>query len=132
MNVRGYVYDDHGNNVAGANVTVTMFAGATEGVSKTATSSPSPKGYFSANFPSGEWATGDKIRITAEYKGLQALNGTDTPPVVIVDGNNFYTWKNVTFPYEIPQFGNMTGLLVSAGLVGMVASVALVWRRKSE
>ena len=132
MNVRGYVIDNHGNKVAGANVTVTMFNGGTEGVSKTATSDVSPKGYFSVNFPSGDWATGNKIRITAEYKGLQALNGTDTPPVVIVNGNNFYTWKNITFPYEISQFGNMTGLLVTAGLVGVVASVALVWRRTSK
>ena len=129
MNVRGYVYDDHGNKIANADVTVTMYDGETAGVSKTATSGASPKGYFSVNFASGEWATGNTILVVAQYKGgLQGSNDTAPP----VDGANFYEWENVTLPYEISQFGNMTGLLVTAGLVGVVACVALVWRRTAK
>jgi hypothetical protein len=129
MQVRGYVYDDHGNKIANADVTVTMYNGLIPGVSKAATSSASPIGYFSVNFASGEWATGNTILVVAQHQGgLQGSN--DTAPAV--DGANFYEWENVTLPYEIPQFGNTTGLLVTAGLVGVVASVALVWRRTAK
>jgi hypothetical protein len=110
-----------------------MYNGATPGVSKSETSSSSPLGFFSVEFASGEWATGNKILVTALYPGnLQGTNGTDALPLVIVNGDNFFTWKNVTLPYDIPQFGNMNGLLLTAGLVGVVACVALVWRRKAK
>lgn len=130
MQIKGYVYDNAGHKVANADVTVTIYSGATPGAFGTDTSDS--VGYFTVDFAKGQWATGDKVLITAEYKSLQASNGTDATPVVILNGNNFFAWKNVTFPYEISQLGNMTGLLVTAGLVGVVAAVAVVWRRKAK
>jgi hypothetical protein len=129
MQVKGYVYDDHGNKIANADVTVTMYNGLVAGVSKTATSSSSPKGFFSVNFALGEWATGNTIQVVAQYQsGTQGLNDT-----VTANGVNFFQWENVTLPYEIPQFGNnTTGLLLTAGLIGVVAVVALVWRRSAK
>ena len=126
MNIRGYVFDDHGNRIANAQVTVTMYAGATPGVSHTATSGASPKGYFSVNFLQGEWATGNTVQVVAQYQGgAQGVNHT-----LAVNGANFYEWENVTLPYEIPQFGGTTGLLLTAGAIGVVASVVLVWKRE--
>ena len=123
LNVKGYVYDDHGNKIANADVTVTI-----SGVSKTDTSDSSPLGYFSVIFAPNEWADGNTVQVVAQYQGgTQGLNDT-----VKAKGTDFYVWENVTLPYEIPQFGNATGLLVTAGLVGVVACVALVWRRTAK
>jgi len=129
MNVRGYVFDIEGRKIANADVTVTMYNGLIAGVSKTDTSDASPLGYFSVNFNSGEWATGNTVQVVASYQGgTQGVNQTRT-----VNGVDFFEWENVTIPYEIPQFGNdTTGLLLTAGLIGVVATVVLVWRRKED
>ena len=129
MNVRGYVFDNAGHKIANANVTVSMYNSTTESnLTKTSTSSSSPLGYFSVDFGVGEWATGETVWVIAEYKGdSQAVNHTAT-----ANGIRMFTWENATFPYEIPQFGSMTGLLLTAGLVGVVACVAVVWRRKAK
>ncbi len=125
MNIRGYVFDNHGNKIADAQVTVTMYRGATPGVSHSTTSSSSPKGWFNVNFVEGEWATGDTVLVVAQYQGgAQGTNHT-----LAVDGANFFEYENVTLPYEIPQFGSTAGLLVTAGIIGVVASVVLVWKR---
>lgn len=128
MNVRGYVYNNVGIKVANADVTVTMYNGGTPGVSKTDTSSSSPLGYFSVDFAVGDWATGNTIWVIVVYQGApQGDNHT-----AIANGNYMYTWENFTSPYEIPQFGNTTGLLLTAGLVGVIAAVAVVWIRKAK
>lgn len=135
MNVRGYVYDNAGRKIANADVTVSMYNGATLVKSNSTTSRASPAGYFSVNFHPGEWATGNTVLVVAQYQGgLQGVNDSkDADPPWTVDGAKFFVWENVTLPYEIPQFGNnTTGLLVTAGLVGVVASVVLVWRRKGK
>lgn len=129
MQVRGYVYDSAGHKIANADVTVTMYNDTTKlSVVKTGTSSSSPLGYFSVDFAVGEWATGETITVVAQYQGgSQGVNGTAT-----ADGSNMYQQEDVHLTYEIPQFGNTTGLLVTAGLVGIVAAVALVWIRKAK
>ena len=125
MNVRGYVYNNVGHKVANADVTVTMY-NVTPGVSKTDTTSSSPLGYFSVDFEIGEWATGETILVVVVYQGvLQGYNDT-----AVANGINMYTWENFTSPYEISQLGNTTGLLLTAGLVGVVAAVGVVWIRK--
>jgi hypothetical protein len=125
MNVRGYVYNNVGLKIANADVTVTMY-NVTPGVSKTDTTSSSPLGYFSVDFEIGEWATGETILVVVVYQGvLQGYNDT-----AVANGINMYTWENFTSPYEISQLGNTTGLLLTAGLVGVVAAVGVVWIRK--
>lgn len=124
--IRGYVFDNAGHKIAGAAVTVTMYNGATPGVSNATTSSSSPLGYYNLIFNAGEWATGNTVQVVAQYHGgAQGLNDTLT-----ANGAYSYQYENVTLPYEIPQFGSTAGLLVAAGLVGLVAAVVLVWRRK--
>jgi hypothetical protein len=126
--VNGYIYDNAGHKIANADVVVTMYNGATPGVSKTDTSSSSPLGYFSVNFGVGDWATGNTIWVVAQYQGgTQAVNHT-----VTANGIYMFQWENATIPYEIPQFGNTTGLLLTVGLVGVVAAVAVVWRRSAK
>jgi hypothetical protein len=125
MNVRGYVYNNMGLKIANADVTVTMY-NVTPGVSKTDTTSSSPLGYFSVDFDIGEWATGETILVVVVYQGvLQGYNDT-----AVANGINMYTWENFTSPYEISQLGNTTGLLMTAGLVGVIAAVGVVWIRK--
>jgi hypothetical protein len=127
MNVRGYVYNNVGLKIANADVTVTMY-NVTPGVSKTDTTSSSPLGYFSVDFAIGEWATGETILVVVEYQGVpQGYNDT-----AVANGIYMYTWENFTSPYEISQLGNSTGLLLTAGLVGVIAAVAVVWIRKAK
>jgi hypothetical protein len=127
MNVRGYVYNNSGHKVPNADVTVTMYNGATPGTSKNDISNS--LGYFSVDFDPGQWATGNTVRVDVVYNSVpQGYNDT-----AVVNGVYMWTWENFTSPYEIPQLGNnTTGLLVTAGLVGIVAVVALVWIRKAK
>ena len=128
MIICGYVYDDHGTKVAGADVTVTMYSGGNPGVSHSTTTGTMPKGFFSVTFDSGEWATGNTAQVVAQYhSGAQGVNATLT-----VNGADMLEWENATLPYEIPQFGSTIGLLLTAGILGVVASVVLVWRHKSK
>ena len=128
MNVRGYVYNNAGLKIANADVTVTINNTVLPGVSKTDTTSSTPLGYFSVDFAVGEWATGNTVWVSVVYQGVpQGDNHT-----AIADGTYMYTWENFTSIYEIPQFGNTPGLLLTAGLVGVIAAVAVVWIRKAK
>ena len=128
MNVRGYVFNNAGIKIANADVTVTMYNGGTPGVSLTDTTSSSPLGYFSVDFPVGDWANGNTIWVVVVFEGVpQGDNHT-----AIADETYMYTWENFTSTFEIPQFGNATGLLLTVGLVGIVAAVAVVWIRKAK
>ena len=124
--VRGYVYDQDGRKVAGAQVTVTMKNGTTTVSAKTDTSDS--VGYFSCDFASSEWNITDRILVTATYKSLQATNST----IVLCD-NAFFQWENITFPYEIPELGSgYVGILIAGLLVGAVAVAALVLMRRKK
>ncbi len=132
MMVWGYVYNSHGAKVAGASVTVTMYDGSTPGVSKSTTTGTMPYGYFAVSFENivgnMEWHTGNTVQVVAEYPGwAQGVNAS-----AHANGDYISVWENVTLPYEIPQFGGTVGLLITAGLVGVVASVILVWKRQSK
>ena len=122
--VRGYVYDQTGRKVADAQVTVTMKDGETQISAKTDTSDST--GYFSCSFGTTEWYIGNRIVVTATYQSLQATNSTE-----VYCDDAFFQWENVTFPYEIPEFGGgFVGLLITGLLLGAVAVGALVFVRR--
>jgi hypothetical protein len=124
--VRGYVYDQDGSKVPGAQVTVTMKDGETTVSAKTDTSDS--VGYFSCDFAMAEWNIGNRILVTATYNSLQATNST-----VLLCDDAFFQWENITFPYEIPELGSgYVGILIAGLLVGAVAVAALVFMRRKK
>lgn len=119
--VRGFVWDSEGRAVEGADVVVTVKDGETERVSYSETTSSI--GFYSLTVAPDKWDEGNTIEVVAEFNGKERPNST-------VATLSPLQWVNVTFTFEIPEFGGMTGLLVTGGLLGAVAVVALVYFRK--
>lgn len=120
-NVRGFVWDSEGRAVEGAEVVVSIKDGET---TRSSTSEPTDSiGFYSVSFAEECWDIGNTIEVIAEFDGKEEMNSTGAT-------SNTLQWVNVTFEFEIPEFGSMTGLLVTGGLLGAVAVVALVYFRK--
>jgi len=122
--VRGYVYDQDGRKVENAQVTVTMKDGET--IVSTKTDASDSAGFYTCNFAMTDWSVGNKIVVTATYNTLQATNTT-----TVLCNDEFVQYENVTFPYEIPELGKgLTGILITALIVGAVAIAVLVLMRR--
>ncbi len=122
--VRGYVWDSEGRAVEAADVTVNIKDGAT--VVATLTDVTDAVGYYSVTADPADWEVGYTIEVIAEFNSNQESNST----VALSFEDAPYQWVNVTFTFEIPEFGGMTGLLVAGGAIGAVAAVSLVYYRK--
>ena len=126
--VRGYVYDADYRKIGGADVTVRMLDSDLNQRSihnELSSSEPSTKGYYNLQFENAEWEITDTIQVIATY------NSQQTDPNTTVATNAFFQWLNATaFEFEIPQFGSTFGLLLTAGIIGVVAVTVLVWRRR--
>jgi len=119
--VRGFVWDSAGTPVEGADVSVSTIQGVT--TRGTYTDTTDANGFYSVTFPGAEWDVGDTIKTTATFSGNQEDNETIAADAVV-------QWVNVTYTFEIPEFGSSLGLIAAGGMVGLVAVVVLVWRRK--
>lgn len=120
--IRGYIWDSEHNPVPGADVTVTTKDGPTTIHTESTTSDQ--YGYYNTLFSETEWFVGCTIEVVATFDGMpQDGNSADA----ILD---HIQYVDVTFLFEIPQFSNMTGLLLTSGFLGAVGAVAVVWRRK--
>jgi hypothetical protein len=82
-------------------------------------------GGYRHTFAASDWEINDKINVTTDFSGNVANNWTTAT-------NSAGDWVNVTYTYEIPEFGSSTGLLVAAGAIGLVACVALLWTRRKQ
>ena len=122
--VRGYVYDAQYRTIEGADVTVTMFI--SESNPRTVHSELSnAAGYYNLQFQDAEWEIGDTIQVIATFSGQQS------DPNETAATNAFYQWLNATaFEFEIPQFGSTVGLLLTVGIIGVVAVTVMFWRRR--
>jgi hypothetical protein len=122
ITVRGYIKDSAGTPLQGASVFVEIIAPDTT-VRTSGTYLTNSAGLYSAAIGTFDWEVGDKINVTSTYLGNVGNNWTTATSLPV-------QYVNVTYTYEIPEFGSMTGLLVAAGAIGLVACVALLWTRR--
>jgi len=121
--VRGWIWDSAHNPVNNAQVTVQSVNGTT--VLDTNTTTTNAAGWYSVGFNPGKWDTwlGNRFNITATCPSGQERNFTAVT-------NAVFQYLNVTYTFEIPEFGNTVGLLATAGILGGVAAVAVVCVRR--
>jgi hypothetical protein len=120
--IRGYIWDYAHNPVPGADVTVTTLNGETPIHSHTATSDQN--GFYNTIFLASEWDVDCTIEVVAVFDGAPQGDNSATANL------DHIQYVDVTFLFEIPQFSNMTGLLLTSGVLGAVGAVAVVWRKK--
>jgi len=120
--VRGYVWDSVGRTVEDADVTVNIRYAAGDAVRSTLSDTTDSSGFYSVTFGPSDWDIGDRIEVIATYNAAQESNSTTA-----IDSPLQYV--NVTYSFEIPEFGSMVGFLASAGIIGIVGWVAI---RKKE
>jgi hypothetical protein len=124
--VRGYVWDKVGRTVEGADVTVNIRWASDDTIRSTLTEATNSDGFYSVSFGMSDWDIGDRIQTIATYNSIQDDNST------IATNSNIWPiqFLNVTFAFEIPQFGSTLGLVIAGGAVGAVAVVSLVVLRR--
>jgi len=124
--VRGYVWDKVGRTVEGADVTVNIRWASDDTVRSTLTEATNSDGQYSLTFGMSDWDIGDRIQTIATYNSAQEDNST------IATSSNVWPiqYLNVTFAFEIPQFGSTLGLVIAGGAIGAVAVVSLVVLRR--
>ena len=127
--VRGWIWDDAGNNVTGASVVVNIIAPDT---STRATDSElsDADGWYSITFGPSDWEIGDTIQVICTYESSQE----DEEIAAISSAGSPYQYVNITFPFEIPQFGSLLGTMITVGAVGAVGAIFVVYskRRKED
>lgn len=121
--VRGYVWDNAGRPLNGAHVLVEILVDSTTTVRTSDTYDTGADGFYSVLFGNFDWELGDTIRVTATYNSNQRTNSTTATSAPI-------QFVNVTFPFEISQFGDWVGLAISGGAVAAVALVIVGMPRR--
>lgn len=120
--VKGKVYDNMFNFVAGADVTVVVKnATNPSNVLATLTDVTNETGWYSVTVdPWSPWFIGDIIEVTAEYETYQNSNSTTITSAQIYP----IQYVNVTLEeFAIPEFGYGT-VVVVAGTAGIMLAIA--------
>jgi type 1 fimbria pilin len=119
LTVHGYVTDSNGDPVVGADVLVEVLSGTYP----TRATTTDGAGHYQivTDFTLSEWNVGDTVRTTVTYGGEPESNTAvaDDDGVVQID---------VQLTLAIPEFGSLTGVLVTMGIIGIIATVSM--RRK--
>jgi len=131
--VRGHVYDTDGSPLVGVDVTVSMkyYQSGEWHTRSTATVSSATGGYYLATFgglTGPDWQDGDTIEVFATKSGV----GQSPVSTSVADTGELFQTPDVDVQFEtvIPQLGGFAGFLISAGILGVVAVVAMrVWKR---
>jgi hypothetical protein len=119
--VRGWVWDNMGNNVTGASIVVNIWNPAETILRATEGESTDEDGFYSLQFEPGDWFVGDLIEVFCTYNGDQLRN-----TITAVSSAGWpVQYVNFTYDYEIPEFGSIIGFVVAGGAIGAVALVAL-------
>jgi hypothetical protein len=127
--VQGVIEDSAGNPLEGATVVIEVRdpLNAPSGPTRYTDSVTSDEDGFYFFILSGfgpvEWQIGDTIKIIATWSGNQKDESA------IADDSGSQT-IDVTFPFEIPQFGSILGFGIAAGGIGLIAMVFVVKRKK--
>jgi len=120
--VSGIVYDEGGVPLDGAHVVVTD----TNTLSSDVYDTGSDGFYFVVIPGQGGWDIGDTIEVVATFDTDQATNTSVATAQMAFDGMGV----DVHFGTAIPQLGSSVGMMIAAGLVGLVAVVAVGVRRR--
>jgi hypothetical protein len=122
--VRGYTKDSAGRPMEGTNVILEVRT-PLDALRFTDSMSSDVNGFYSFTLSSfdGDWSDGDTFKIIATYSGNEKIESQ-------VDNAGPIQWINVTFPFEIPQFGSLLGFGIAAGGIGLIAMVFVVKRKK--
>jgi hypothetical protein len=119
--VVGTVRDSAGTPAPDVSVTVNMKNGET--VISTHSESTDELGEYSVLFLSAEWEVGYTIEVIATFHGNQESNSTTAT-------DSMTHTVDVTFTFEIPDFGSEVGLIAAGGAIGLVAAVVILRKRK--
>lgn len=120
--VSGRVYDEGGNPLDGAHVVVTDTS-----TDASDTYDTFGGGFYFVTIPGqGGWDVGDTIEVVVTFGEDQATNTSIATAQMEIDGMNV----DVHFGTAIPQLGSSVGMAFAAGLVGVVAVVAVGVRRR--
>lgn len=120
--VDGYVRDLSGLPVPGANVTVSVYDGATLKGTQYYDSTEGD-GFYTVTLEGPQWDPGDEIRVTATYGLESAQNST------VADDGPFQS-VDVTMSIVIPEFGTYSGSPVLGLSLGIIAIFAIVASRR--
>jgi hypothetical protein len=122
--IRGYTKDNAANPLEGTSVVIEVWTPALV-LRHTESTTTDENGFYSFTMSSfdGDWNDGDTFKIIATYSGNQKTES-------LLDDGTALQWINVTFPFEIPQFGSFLGFGIAAGAVGLIAMVFVVKRKK--
>lgn len=123
--VRGWVWDNAGHNITGANVLIEIKNTSNWETRASLTDTTDDKGFYSVTFGFSDWYSGDSINITVTWEGKQLKNNTtavSARPVQFV---------NATYPFEIPDLGSVAGFAIAGVFLGAIA-IFLIVRRKKE
>jgi len=121
--VRGYIWDNTGRDLEGADVTVNIRYPDTS-LRSTLSDTSDANGYYSVTFGPSDWDIGNTIEVISTYDSNQETNSTSA-------NANPFQWVNITYPFGIPEFGSTLGILVAGGFLGAV-SIAMLSRKKRQ
>jgi hypothetical protein len=122
--VRGYIKDNMGNPVEGASVLVEIVAPDSH-VRTSGTDTSISNGLYSVMFGPFDWELGDTLRVTSTYNSDSRVGSA-------VANSTPIQYVNITYPYEIPQFGSWAGFAVAGGILAVVAVVFVGKRKKNS
>ena len=122
--IRGYTTDSADRPLEGTDVVLEVWTPLNT-LRHTESIPSDENGFYSFTLSSfdGDWNDGDTFKIIATYSGNQKTESE-------LDNGSPLQWINVTFPFEIPQFGSLLGFGIAAGGIGLIAMVFVVKRRK--
>jgi len=125
--VRGYIWDNAGNPLEDADVTVNI-RNPDNSIQSTQSTSSNSAGFYSVIFLLfSEWDDGDTIEVVATWNSNQDSNTT------IARNGQPVQYVNVSFPFEIDEFGSTElGIVIAGGAVGAIAVVLLVSGRRKR
>jgi hypothetical protein len=112
--VWGYVYDEAGQPLAGATVTVTMKYGTGTTRSEITADPTESDGYYMVTFETNQWEEGDTIEVSAMKSGGEvATNSTGATPANAGDQQIDIHFSEIV----IPEFGNALAVVPAFGAI---------------
>ena len=121
--VQGYVYDAYGEKLSSDTVywVIVKYSGGLPRASYSDDTADVDAKYRVDISPS-DWDEGNTFEVYAIHNSVESVHNSTGVDL------SARQWINTSYPTAIPQFGGMIGTLISFGLVGMVAVVALGFR----
>jgi hypothetical protein len=126
--VMGYVKDSADRVLVGASIVVNMKDSGNTTVLFSKSGTTNGAGFYSLGFLPTEWNVGDIIEVISDYSGNQ-IKVYSAATLLTLPFNH---WANITYPYEIPEFGSTVGLIIGGVAIGVVGAVFLVIRKRKN